>query len=73
MGLQVLGGLQILLVVGKRTRIAPTVGLSIEHPASEFTVQLVTEKITSRPSIKRADVLSKARLISKGEDDFLSH
>ena len=42
-------------------------GLSIEHPTGEFTVQLVTEKVEGKFSIKKSIVLRTARLISKGE------
>ena len=42
-------------------------GLSIEHPSGEFTVQLVTESVDGKLSIKESIVLRTARLISKGE------
>jgi 4-oxalomesaconate tautomerase len=42
-------------------------GLSIEHPSGEFTVQIVTEKIEGKLSIKKSIVLRTARLISMGE------
>jgi len=42
-------------------------GLSIEHPSGEFTVQLVTEIIDGKFSIKKSIVFRTARLISKGE------
>jgi 4-oxalomesaconate tautomerase len=41
--------------------------LSIEHPSGEFTVQLETENINGKLSIKKSIVIRTARLISKGE------
>lgn len=49
-----------------KVKNTPIVNLNVEHPSGEFTVELTSEKINDKLTIKKAGLLRTARLLSKG-------